>query len=86
MTTNNKQRETVEGKVIDQNGEKLAVYKDEEGKVITLSAVCPHAGCIVGWNSQEKTWDCPCHGSRFAKDGKVMNGPAVKDLPIKELK
>lgn len=83
MTINNKQRETVEGKVIDQNGEKLAVYKDEEGKVITLSAVCPHVGCIVGWNSQEKTWDCPCHGSRFTKDGKVMNGPAVKDLLIK---
>ena len=71
---------TDKGKVINQNGEKIAAYKDEAGKLITLSAVCPHMGCVVDWNNKEKTWDCPCHGSRFDKMGKVINGPAVKDL------
>jgi len=71
-----------QGTVIDQNGEKLAVYKDEKGNVITLSAVCPHSGCTVDWNNNDKTWDCPCHGSRFDKTGKVITGPAVKDLPV----
>lgn len=72
-----------EGKVMEQNGEKIAVYKDETGKVISLSAVCTHMGCIVDWNGKEQTWDCPCHGSRFDAAGKVINGPAVKDLPKK---
>lgn len=76
---------TNEGKVIDQNGEKLAVYTDETGKVTTLSAVCTHKGCTVNWNDKEKTWDCPCHGARYDKVGKVINGPAVKDLPKKSL-
>jgi Rieske Fe-S protein len=75
---------TNEGKVINQNGEKIAVYKDETGKIITLSAVCTHMGCTVGWNNKEKTWDCPCHGSRYNQVGKVINGPAVKDLALKE--
>lgn len=74
-----------EGKVIDQNGENIAVYKDETGKVTALSAVCTHMGCIVDWNNKEKTWDCPCHGSRFDKTGKVINGPAQKDLFKKEM-
>lgn len=70
-----------EGKVIEQNREKVAIFKDETGKVIKLSAICTHAGCTVGWNDKEKTWDCPCHGSRFDKMGKVINGPAIMDLP-----
>jgi len=74
-----------EGKVVkNQKGERVAVYTDETGKAITLSAVCPHMGCIVTWNRKDKTWDCPCHGSRFDKTGKVLSGPAEKDLPIKE--
>lgn len=75
-----------EGKVITINGEKLAVYKDQEGKAHALSAVCTHMGCIVDWNSGEKSWDCPCHGSRFTKDGKVINGPAVKELPKRSIR
>jgi glycine/D-amino acid oxidase-like deaminating enzyme/nitrite reductase/ring-hydroxylating ferredoxin subunit len=68
------------GKIISLNGKKIAVYKDEKGSVHTYSAVCTHLGCTVGWNEQEKTWDCPCHDSHFAKDGSVVQGPAVKPL------
>jgi Rieske Fe-S protein len=57
------------------------VYRDEQGTVHERSAVCAHLGCIVGWNKVEKTWDCPCHGSRYDKFGKVINGPANEDLP-----
>lgn len=59
---------------------KVAVYRDPEGNLHECSAVCPHLGCIVHWSSAEKTWDCPCHGSRFDRFGKVINGPANKDL------
>jgi len=59
---------------------KIAAYKDSTGKVHKCSAVCPHLGCIVDWNSVEQTWDCPCHGSRFDPFGKVLNGPANQGL------
>lgn len=74
-----------EGKIIKQNGEKIAVYKDNSGKTHAVSAVCTHRGCTVGWNAKDSTWDCPCHGSRYDKNGKVIHGPAVKDLTKKEL-
>lgn len=73
-----------EGKVIKQNNEPIAVYKDESGQTHAVSAVCTHLGCTVGWNNKDKTWDCPCHGSRYDKMGKVIHGPAVKNLPEKE--
>jgi Rieske Fe-S protein len=60
--------------------EQIAVYKDKTGQVTELSAVCAHLGCIVHWNSTEKTWDCPCHGSRFEAKGTVLNGPAISDM------
>jgi glycine/D-amino acid oxidase-like deaminating enzyme/nitrite reductase/ring-hydroxylating ferredoxin subunit len=59
---------------------KIAVHRDGKGGVHALSAVCTHLGCVVAWNSAEGTWDCPCHGSRFAPDGTVLNGPAIKPL------
>lgn len=62
-------------------GKQVAVYRDERGSVHAVSAVCTHLGCIVTWNVAEKSWDCPCHGSRFDFDGVVLQGPAVKDLP-----
>jgi glycine/D-amino acid oxidase-like deaminating enzyme/nitrite reductase/ring-hydroxylating ferredoxin subunit len=66
---------------IDRRGlQKVAVYRSESGQIHELSAVCPHLGCIVRWNGVEKTWDCPCHGSRFAPDGHVLNGPALTGL------
>ncbi len=69
-----------EGKIVDLAGEKTAVYRDEHGLLHAVSPVCTHMGCLVGFNNAEKTWDCPCHGSRFDKDGKVLNGPAVTPL------
>lgn len=72
-----------EGKVISMDNQKLAVYKDENQQVHLVSAVCTHLKCIVHWNPSEKSWDCPCHGSRFDIDGKVIEGPAFRDLPGK---
>jgi glycine/D-amino acid oxidase-like deaminating enzyme/nitrite reductase/ring-hydroxylating ferredoxin subunit len=69
-----------DGAVIKLEGRKVAVFRDEEGQTHKLSAVCTHLGCDVRWNSAEKSWDCPCHGSRFTPAGEVVNGPAVKPL------
>ncbi len=74
-----------EGKIIQKNNEKLAVYRDENGKAHVVSAVCTHMKCIVNWNQSERTWDCPCHGSRFKFDGQVIEGPAIDNLPTKPL-
>jgi hypothetical protein len=70
-----------EGRIVRRGAQKLAVYKGDDGAVTVCSAVCTHLYCIVDWNSAEKTWDCPCHGSRFAPDGGVINGPAIAPLP-----
>jgi Rieske Fe-S protein len=56
------------------------VYRDPKGEIRERSAVCPHLGGIVKWNTVENTWDCPCHGSRFDAAGKVIQGPANSDL------
>eukprot|EP00026_Physarum_polycephalum_P007204 Phypoly_transcript_07261.p1 GENE.Phypoly_transcript_07261~~Phypoly_transcript_07261.p1 ORF type:complete len:512 (+),score=54.22 Phypoly_transcript_07261:70-1605(+) len=69
------------GGVLIKNRKPIACYKDETGKVTTCSAVCTHLYGIVNWNDSEKSWDCPCHGSRFDKYGKCIQGPAIKDLP-----
>ncbi|HZG00500.1 MAG TPA: FAD-dependent oxidoreductase, partial [Chitinophagales bacterium] len=69
-----------EGRVIRKGLKKYAVYKDAKGTMHTMSAVCTHLGCIVQWNTEEKTWDCPCHGSRFDAYGTVVNGPAIERL------
>jgi glycine/D-amino acid oxidase-like deaminating enzyme/nitrite reductase/ring-hydroxylating ferredoxin subunit len=68
------------GKVIDSANGKIAAYRDVRGEVTKVSAVCTHMGCIVDWNEAESTWDCPCHGSRFKPDGKVIAGPAETPL------
>jgi glycine/D-amino acid oxidase-like deaminating enzyme/nitrite reductase/ring-hydroxylating ferredoxin subunit len=68
------------GAVLRRGLSKVAVYRDEDGRTHEMSAVCPHLGCIVHWNAAEHSWDCPCHGSRFDKLGKCINGPANTDL------
>ncbi|HEU4679655.1 MAG TPA: FAD-dependent oxidoreductase [Terrimicrobiaceae bacterium] len=72
------------GEVIELKGEKRAVYCDDHGKRTVLSPICPHMGCVVAWNGAEKTWDCPCHGSRFTATGELMAGPAESGLQPKE--
>jgi glycine/D-amino acid oxidase-like deaminating enzyme/nitrite reductase/ring-hydroxylating ferredoxin subunit len=69
-----------QGAIITMGARKVAVYKDELNHVHAYSAVCPHLGCVVQWNSSEHSFDCPCHGSRFTCEGKVVNGPARSDL------
>jgi nucleotide-binding universal stress UspA family protein/nitrite reductase/ring-hydroxylating ferredoxin subunit len=73
------------GGLVDVQGRRLAVYKGEDGTLIALSPRCQHMGCTVDWNDAERTWDCPCHGSRYAYDGTVIRGPAKKDLDGAEL-
>lgn len=69
-----------EARVVKYDGDSIALYKDENGKLYAVNPVCPHAKCMVGWNSAEKSWDCPCHGSRFAPDGELLTGPARRGL------
>ena len=69
-----------QGKIIERNGAKVAAYRDAAGKVTHRSAICTHMGCTVGWNTAERTWDCPCHGSRFKPTGEVISGPAEAPL------
>jgi nucleotide-binding universal stress UspA family protein/nitrite reductase/ring-hydroxylating ferredoxin subunit len=68
------------GGIVDVDGRKLAVFKAEDGAIIVMSPRCQHMGCNVDWNDGDRTWDCPCHGSRYAFDGRVIQGPAQKDL------
>jgi glycine/D-amino acid oxidase-like deaminating enzyme/nitrite reductase/ring-hydroxylating ferredoxin subunit len=73
-----------EGRVVELNGRKVAAFRSEEGELCACSAVCTHLSCIVDWNDAEKTWDCPCHGSRFSPDGAVISGPA--EAPLEAMK
>jgi Rieske Fe-S protein len=68
------------GAILRQGLKKIAAYRDERGKLHLHSAACTHIGCHVHWNSLETCWDCPCHGSQFAPDGTVLNGPAIMPL------
>lgn len=72
--------ENGEGALLREGVKKIAAYRDPSGNLHKFSAVCPHLGCVVRWDGFEKTWDCPCHGSRFDAMGRVLNGPAISDL------
>ena len=83
-TTEGKSIETLargEGRILSLNDHKVAAYRDADGKVSLCSPVCTHLQCIVAWNNAERTWDCPCHGSRFTPTGAVISGPAETPLP-----
>jgi Rieske Fe-S protein len=69
-----------EGDIARLNDERVAAYRDEDGTLHAVSPTCTHLGCQVNFNAAERTWDCPCHGSRFAPDGSVLQGPAVHRL------
>jgi Rieske Fe-S protein len=69
-----------EGAIVRVDGRRLAVCRDDEGEAHVLSARCTHLGCIVAWSGADRTWECPCHGSRFAPDGTLLQGPATTDL------
>lgn len=69
-----------EAAVVRKNGQPYGIYRDEDGRLHTVSAICPHMKCVVRWNDAERTWDCPCHGSRFTRDGSVVSGPALEGL------
>lgn len=74
-----------EGRILMVDERRLAIYHDPRGGFRALSATCTHLGCVVGFNDAEATWDCPCHGSRFALDGSIISGPALKPLRQEEL-
>jgi glycine/D-amino acid oxidase-like deaminating enzyme/nitrite reductase/ring-hydroxylating ferredoxin subunit len=72
--------QTGDGKIVEIDGKKYGAYRDEANLFHIVGAECTHMGCIIKWNKDEKSWDCPCHGSRFTSKGTVINGPANKDL------
>lgn len=67
------------GAIVKIKGKRVGVYRDEKNKLHKISGICPHLGCSLKWNKDEKSWDCPCHGSRFDVDGKILNNPSIKD-------
>ena len=72
-----------QGGMLRQGTEQIGVYRDPEGMLHGVSLRCTHLGCLLAWNPAERSWDCPCHGSRFAHDGRVIEGPATSDLRAK---
>lgn len=75
-----------QGAIVNMKGKKVALYKDELHVLHAFSAICPHLGCVLQWNTDENSFDCPCHGSRFTCEGTVVNGPAIGDMKKIELK
>lgn len=69
-----------EGKIVEINGNKLGVFKEKGGKIYTIKPICKHLGCALSWNNLDKTWDCPCHGSRYDYKGNLLYGPSIKNL------
>jgi Rieske Fe-S protein len=67
-------------RVAELDGRKVGAYRDENGRLHTVSLTCPHLGCLLSWNPDDLSWDCPCHGSRFDVDGNLLDGPAQDTL------
>ena len=68
--------------IVDYEGEKVGVYRNEAGECFYVTTRCPHLGCQLAFNPDERTWECPCHGSRFDYRGKLLNGPAQTDITL----
>jgi Rieske Fe-S protein len=73
-----------EGKAVEIDGKRAGAYRSEDGILFVVNTTCTHMGCELSWNNAERTWDCPCHGSRFSHEGKIIEGPAVKELNMDE--
>jgi Rieske Fe-S protein len=73
-----------EARAVRDGAGRKGVYRDLDGELHAVSLRCTHLGCLVHFNAAERSWDCPCHGSRFAPDGTVLEGPAVEPLPRRE--
>ena len=73
------------GAIVEINGENVGIYKDIQGKIYAVKPNCSHLGCLLSWNNLDKTWDCPCHGSRFDYRGRNIYEPAIKDLDVKNM-
>ena len=73
-----------EGAIVKVDGDKAGCYRDHDGQLHIVDSTCTHMGCEVAWNSGDRTWDCPCHGSRYSIAGEVLNGPAVE--PLKKIR
>ncbi len=73
------------GKIVDINGEKVGVYKDKSGKLYAVKPICTHLGCELTFNNTLKTWDCPCHGSRFNYLGESISSPSIENLEVYEI-
>ena len=73
---------TNSGAIIELDGKKVGIYRDKENQIHAINPICTHLGCLLTWNDIDKTWDCPCHGSRYDAMGKNLYGPAFKNLEI----
>ncbi len=73
------------GHVLEYKGQKIGIYKDANGKIFAVKPICTHLGCLLSWNNLDKTWDCPCHGSRFDYMGHQLYNPAIRDLDVVEV-
>jgi Rieske Fe-S protein len=73
-----------EGRAVELSGKRAGAYRKEDGLLYLVNTTCTHMGCELNWNTAETSWDCPCHGSRFSTEGRVIEGPAVKDLDLDE--
>ena len=73
------------GHVLEYKGQKFGIYKDANGKIFAVKPICTHLGCLLSWNNLDKTWDCPCHGSRFDYMGHQLYNPAIRDLDVVEI-
>ena len=76
---------TDSGHVLKYNGQTIGIYKDNDGKIFAVNPICTHLGCLLSWNNLDKTWDCPCHGSRFDYKGHQLYNPAIRDLDVIDL-